>query len=129
MNWNNIQLKKKIVANKININTVNDDQRDFVFNLMKGYNASSFFKKSVTKDLDNRNLYEKRKRKALDILLECEKSTKEIKEFLPRRFQKDINENQKSILLNAMMLSDIRNAIVSLFRNGFINSLEYQRPK
>ena len=116
------------MANKININTVNDDQRDFVFNLMKGYNASSFFKKSVTKDLDNRNLYEKSKRKALDILLECEKITKEIKEFLPRRFQKDINENQKSILLNAMMLSDIRNAIVSLFRNGFINSLEYQRP-
>ena len=128
MNWNNIQLKKKIVANKININTVNDDQRDFVFNLMKGYNTSSFFKKSATKDLDNRNLYEKSKRKALDIPLECEKSTKEIKEFLPRRFQKDINENQKSILLNAMMLSDIRNAIVSLFRNGFINSLEYQRP-
>ena len=31
-----------------------------------------FSKKSVTKDLDNRNLYEKSKRKALDILLECE---------------------------------------------------------
>ena len=34
---------KNLIANKISINTVNDDQRDFVFNLMKGYNISSFF--------------------------------------------------------------------------------------
>ena len=62
--------------------------------------------------------------KAFDILLECEKSTDGIKMFLPKRFKKDINVNQKSIFLNAMMLFDIRNAIVSLFRNGFIKSLE-----
>ena len=36
---------KSLVANKISINKVNDDQRNFVFNLMKGYNVSSFFKK------------------------------------------------------------------------------------
>ena len=36
---------KNLVANKISINRVNDDQRNFVFNLMKGYNVSSFFKK------------------------------------------------------------------------------------
>ena len=76
------------MAYKININTVNDDQRDFAFNLMKGYNVSSFFKKSVTKDLNNRNLYEKSERKALDILLESEKSTKEIKEFLFKEISK-----------------------------------------
>ena len=62
--------------------------------------------------------------KAFDILLECEKSTDGIKMFLPKRFKKDINVNQKSIFLNAMILFDIRNAIVSLFRNGFIKSLE-----
>ena len=60
---------KNLVANKISITTVNDDHIDFVFNLMKGYNVSSFFKKSATKDLDNRNLYEKSKRKALDTLI------------------------------------------------------------
>ena len=77
---------KNLVVNKKSINTINDDQRDFVFNLMKGYNISSFFKKSETKDLDNRNLYEKSKYKALDIILECEKSAEEIKKFLPKRF-------------------------------------------
>ena len=34
---------KKLVVNKKSINTINDDQRDFVFNLMNGYNVSSFF--------------------------------------------------------------------------------------
>ena len=76
---------KYFVANKISIKTVNDDQRDFVFNLMKGYNVNSFFKKSGIKDLDNRNLYEKSKRKALDILLECEKSREGIKKFFPKK--------------------------------------------
>ena len=33
---------------------------------------------------------------------------------------------KKSILLNAMMLFDIRNAIFSLFRNGFIKPLGYK---
>ena len=110
---------KNFVANKISIKTVNDDQRDFVFNLMKGYNVNSFFKKSGIKDLDNRNLYEKSKHKALDILLECEKSTEGIKKFFPKNSKKYINENQKSILLNAMMLFDIRNTIVNLFINDF----------
>ena len=36
---------KKVVANTISINIANNDQGDFVFNLMKGYNVSSFFKK------------------------------------------------------------------------------------
>ena len=120
---------KNFVANKISIKTVNDDQRDFVFNLMKGYNVNSFFKKCGIKDLDNRNLYEKSKRKALDILLECEKSTEGIKKFFPKNSKKYINENQKSILLNAMMLFDIRNAIVGLFKNGFIKPLRYQSTK
>ena len=71
-------------------------------------------------------MYEKGKLKAFDILVKCEKSTEGIKRFLPKRLKKDINENQKSILLNAMMLFHIRNAIFSLFRNGFIKSLEYQ---
>ena len=43
---------KNLVANKISINTANDDQGDFVFNLIKGYNISSFFKKGETRDLD-----------------------------------------------------------------------------
>ena len=119
-------LLTNLVANKTDENTVNDDQRDFVFNLMKGYNAGSIFKKSGTKDLDYRNLYEKSKLKAFDILVKYEKSTEGIKKFLPKRLKKDINENQKSILLNAVMLFDIRNAILSLFRNGFIKPLEYQ---
>ena len=83
-------------------------------------------KKRGTKDLDNRNLYEKSKLKAFDILVKCEKSTEEIKKVLPKRLKKDINKNQKSILLNAIMLFHIRNATFSLFRNGFIKSLEYQ---
>ena len=37
----NLGAKKKTV-----MNTVNDDQRNFVFDLMKGYNVSNFFKKS-----------------------------------------------------------------------------------
>ena len=117
---------KNLVANKIIINTTNDDQRDFVFNLMKGYNISSFFKKSETRDLDKKNLYEKSRFKALEILLKCEKNVEEIIKFLPKRFNKDITEDQKSILLNAMKLFNIKNTIVSLFRNGFIRSLDYQ---
>ena len=118
---------KNLIANKISINTANDDQRDFVFNLMKGYNISSFFeKKSETRDLDRKNLYEKSRFKALDILLKCEKNVEGIKKFLPKRFNKDITEDQKSILLNSIKLFDIRNTIVSLFRNGVIKSLECQ---
>ena len=39
-------LLKNLVAKKPGMNTVNDDQRNFVFDLMKGYNVSNFFKKS-----------------------------------------------------------------------------------
>ena len=52
-------LLKNLGVNKISIDTVNDDQRDFVFNLGKEHNVSSFYKKIETKDLDNRNFYEK----------------------------------------------------------------------
>ena len=66
------------MANKISINTVNDDQTDFLFDLMKGYSVSSFFKTSETKNLDNKTSkksleIEKSQLKAFDILLKCEK--------------------------------------------------------
>ena len=85
-------------------------------------------KKSETRDLDKRNLYEKSKSKATEILLKCEKSVEGIKKFLPKTIKKNIKikEDQKNILLNAMKLFDIRNKVVSLFRNGFIRSLDYQ---
>ena len=85
---------KNFVANKRSIKTENNDQRDFVFNLMKGCNVNSSFKKSGIKDLDNRNLYEKSKRKALDILLECEKSTEGIKKVF---FQKTLKNTLMKI--------------------------------
>ena len=50
------------------------------------------------------------------------KNVKEIKKTFPKRFNKDITEDQKSILLNAIKLFDIRNTIVSLF----IKPLDYQ---
>ena len=71
-------------------------------------------------------MYEKARFTKLEILLKCEKSTTGLKKFLPKRFNKDITEDQKSILLNAMKLFDIRNTIISLFRNGSIKSLDYQ---
>ena len=79
------------MGNKIRINTVNDGQRDFVFDLMKGCNVSNLFKKSETLDLEIRNSYEKTNCKALDILLEYQKSTEGIKNFFPKRFKKGIN--------------------------------------
>ena len=48
------------------------------------------------------------------------------KKNCPKRFNKDITKDQKCILLNAMKLFDIKNTIDSLFRNGFIRSLDYQ---
>ena len=70
-------LLKNLMTNKLSMNSVNDDQRNFVFDLMKGYNVSSFFKKSETKDLSNRNFYEKSKLKgnpnSQDILTESYK--------------------------------------------------------
>ena len=120
------RLLKNLIANKISINTANDDQNNFVFNLMKGYNVSSFFKKSEIKYLDLYNLHEKSRLKAIKILLECEKSVKGIKKFFQKRFKKDITEDQKNILLNAMKLFDVKNTIVNLFRNDFFKSLDYQ---
>ena len=112
----------------MSINTVNNNQKDFVFNLMKGYSVSSFFKKSETKAPIEGDLYDRSKLKALEILLKCEKNVKVgIKKFLPEVFNKDITEDQKSILLNTMKSFDIRNANVSLFENNFIWSLDCQR--
>ena len=34
---------KNAITNKLSLNTSNNDQKDFVFNLMKGCNVSSFF--------------------------------------------------------------------------------------
>ena len=62
---------KNLLANKIGRNTVNDDQRDFVFDQMKGYNVSNFLKKSETKNF--RKFVWKSKFKALDIHLKREK--------------------------------------------------------
>ena len=120
------RLLKNLIANKISINTANDDQKNFVFNLMKGYNVSSFFTKSEIKYLDEKNLHEKSGLKAFEILLKCEKSAEGIKQFFPKKFKKDITEDQKNILLNSMKLFDIKNIIVSLFRNCFFRSLDYQ---
>ena len=36
-------LLKNLVASKTNTNTVNDNEKDIVFDLMKTYNVSSFF--------------------------------------------------------------------------------------
>ena len=74
-------------------------------------------------------MYEKSKSKALEILLKCEKNKAGIKMFLPKLFKKDINENQKIVFLKAIRLFDIRNEIFSLFRNGFIKPLDYQKAK
>ena len=93
-------LLKNLVANKISINTANNDRKDFVFNLMKGYNITSFF--SVKKDIKNlseENMYQKADLKALEILLECEKSVAGIKKFLPKIFKKDIREDQKKYFI------------------------------
>ena len=64
------------MANKTGINTVNDDQRNFVFDLMKRCNVGIFIKKYEIKDSDNKRLYEKSKLIALDILLKLKKVQK-----------------------------------------------------
>ena len=35
--------QKNLMTNKIRINAANDDRREFVFDMMKGYNVNSFF--------------------------------------------------------------------------------------
>ena len=64
------------MANKTGINTVNDDQRNFVFDLMKRCNVGIFIKKYEIKDSDNKRLYEKSKLIVLDILLKLKKVQK-----------------------------------------------------
>ena len=81
---------------------------------MKGLNIGSFFKKSEIRDLGKGNQFEKIKSRAIEIFLKCENSLEEIKRA------------QKTVLLNVIKLFDIRNTIVSLFRNGFIKSLDYE---
>ena len=93
------EIFKNLIASKISINTANDDLKDFVFNLTKGYNVSSFFNKNEIRDLGEINLYEKARLKALEILLKCEKSTTGIKELLPKIFSKDITEDQKNYFI------------------------------
>ena len=98
---------KNLIASKISINTANYDQEDFVFDRMKGYSMVSFFlkkKESKIKNFDEKNLYSRSKGKVLYILLKCEWNRKGIKDFLSRKFNKDITENQKSIFLTAMKL-------------------------
>ena len=56
--------------------------------------------------------------------MKCEKSTEEIKKFLSKDLKKTLMKIKK-VLLNAMMLFDVRKTIVSLLRNGFIKSLEF----
>ena len=81
--WHTLQVLKNSIASKISINIANDDQRDFVFNLMKGYNVSSFINRS--KDLDKKNLYEKIRPKAIEILLECEKKCRRDKKVASKK--------------------------------------------
>ena len=69
-------LWKNLVVNKTGINTVNDDQRNFVFDLMKRCNVGIFIKIYEIKDSDNKRLHEKSKPKALDILLKLKKVQK-----------------------------------------------------
>ena len=44
-------------------------------------------------------MYQKADLKALEILLECEKSVAGIKKFLPKIFKKDIREDQKKYFI------------------------------
>ena len=93
-----------------------------------------FYKEKEVKDLNEWNFYEKGKIKALEILLKCEKSVAEINKFFPKRFKNDINEDQKSILFNAMKLFDIRKKIVSFLVMGqsslqIVKALKNQNQK
>ena len=93
-----------------------------------------FYKEKEIKDLNEWNFYEKGTIKALEILLKCEKSVTEINKFFPKRFKNDINEDQKSILFNAMKLFDIRKKIVSFLVMGqsslqIVKALKNQNQK
>ena len=65
-----------LVATKISINAINDDQKEFVFNLMKEHSVAIFFskKKKKIKDFSEKNVYQKARLKVLEIILECERS-------------------------------------------------------
>ena len=57
-----------LVATKISINAINDDQKEFVFNLMKEHSVAIFFfkkKKKKIKDFSEKNLYQKARLKVL----------------------------------------------------------------
>ena len=59
-------------------------------------NLSSFFqKKSEIKDFANRNLYEKSKSKAFEILLKCEKIKEGVKMFLQKDLKKTLMKIKK----------------------------------
>ena len=93
-----------------------------------------FYKEKEIKDLNEWNFYEKGTIKALETLLKCEKSVAEINKFFPKRFKNDINEDQKSILFNAMKLFDIRKKIVSFLVMGqsslqIVKALKNQNQK
>ena len=60
---------KNLVTNKI---SMNNDQNNFVFNLVKGYNVSNLLKQIEIRDLEERNLYEKSMFEAIETLLKCE---------------------------------------------------------
>ena len=63
-----------LVATKISINAINDDQKEFVFNLMKEHSVAIFFQKKKIKDFSGKNVYQKARLKVLEIILECERS-------------------------------------------------------
>ena len=71
--WHTLKVFKNLIANKIIINRVNDDQKDFVFNLIIQYNLNNFFNKNEIIDIGEKSLYEKGRSKAIEILLKFEK--------------------------------------------------------
>ena len=80
---------------------------------MKGCNTNIFFKKGEIECFNELNLNHKIKAKAHDILLKSEKNVKaKIMTFFQKRFKKDINGDQKSVLLNAIKLFNMTSRIV-----------------
>ena len=77
--WHTLQVFKNLIANEIIINRVNDDQKDFVFNLIIQYNLTNFFNKNEIIDIGEKNLYEKGRSKAIEILLKFEKKCRKDK--------------------------------------------------
>ena len=80
--WHTLE---NLIADKISINRSNDDQNNFSFSLIKGYNVSSFLTKSEIKYLDEKNLHEKSRSKAFEKLLVCEKCIEGIKKVSSKK--------------------------------------------